>query len=166
VSWGSRAGLLAAAVWPARGPAGGMWRLPGLLKPRKDALRDPQLLQRHVAVQLAVGVKGAAWLLNRQAAVRRALGDGLAQYEFSQWPEPFWVDVRADRAEGGWGPAPREFAVRLKFADAEQARRALGRELDVMAELGAGRLRVEGRLPLAEGLDGVMNEVERLLGAA
>lgn len=167
-----RARLLAGAVWPVRtliperGPVGWL-RLPAVLRPDSRRLADPAFLLLHVAASLGVAVRGAAVLLRHDPSwvrTRRALGSGLAQYEIAGWPAPFWVDVRPDAAAGGWGTPPRAFAVRLRFADARQALGVQRGEVDVMAEVGSGRLAVEGRLPLADGLEAVMHQVGVLLG--
>lgn len=168
----TRARLAADAVWPVRrlmpdGGVAGAARLATVLRPTPASLADPAVRTLHVAASLAVGVRGAAFLLRvgpEGARRRRALGVGLAQYEVSGWPEPFWVDVGRDTARGGWGPPPRPFDVRICFADSEQALRAQREELDMLVEIGAGRLVAEGCLPLADGLKDVMHEVETLLG--
>ena len=168
--WWWQAQLWVHAVWPARrilpgrGPV--RWvRLPKVLLADPASLGDGDL-RVHVAARMAVGVRGAALLLRRGRKARswrQGLGDGLVQYELPGWPDPFWVDVGPESARGGWGPPPRDFSARVRFSDVRQAVMAQEKSLDIPAEVGAGRLQIDGRFPLVEGLDEAMRKAAEIL---
>ncbi len=131
-------------------------------------LRAPEVSPRLFAYgNLAVGLAAAAvWLRfhPQGPAHRRGLLDGVIVIGCAELPDSLWIDTR-DLTTGG-GPPRRPPLTEITFRDLAVMRAELAHTLDSMAALGGGELRIRGHAPVAERLNLVLAEVDRLLNPA
>jgi hypothetical protein len=70
-----------------------------------------------------------------------------------------WFDHGSADYAAGWGEPPRRPDVRITFADMTVAYAAMRDEIDTLAAIGLGQITVEGLVPLADGLNVVMERL-------
>jgi hypothetical protein len=70
-----------------------------------------------------------------------------------------WFEHGAAACPAGWGEPPRRPDVRITFGDVDIAFSALREEIDTLAAVGGGQIKVEGLVPLADGLNLVMQRL-------
>jgi hypothetical protein len=91
--------------------------------------------------------------------ILRSLPPGLAAFSIEgEENATVWFDHGfADAA--GWGEPPRRPEVRIRFADITVAYAAMRDEIDALAAVGAGQIKIDGLIPLADGLGAVMERL-------
>ncbi len=162
--------------WAAPLPVWGCWRV-GLLTrfsklaQRFEAVLDgaPQVLDsaagRRLHARLSLITAGLALhaLAEGDAAARtilRSLPRGLASFTIAGEPRcTVWFDHGSADNQAGWGDPPRRPDVCIVFADIAAAYGALRQEIDTLAAVGSGQIRVEGLVPLADGLNVAMERL-------
>ncbi len=162
--------------WAAPLPVWGCWRV-GLLArfsnlaQRLEAVLDgaPQVLDsaagRRLHARLSLITAGLALhaLAQGDAAARyilRSLPPGLASFTIAGEPRgTVWFDHGSAGNQAGWSDPPRRPDVCIVFADIATAYGALRGEIDTLAAVGSGQIRVEGLVPLAEGLNFAMERL-------
>lgn len=168
--------LFSGKKWAAPLPVWGGWRF-GLLArfsrlaARLEAVMDghPQVLAdaagRHLHARLSLIAAGlglhalAAGDAFARAALRH-IPHGLASFTIEgEHHATVWFDHGSADCAAGWGEPPRRPDVSIVFVDADTAYAALREEIDTLAAVGAGRIRVDGLVPLADGLNFVMERL-------
>jgi hypothetical protein len=71
-----------------------------------------------------------------------------------------WIDWDGEVLNAGWGEVPRRADAVLEFTSGTIAYLAFSKSLDELASIGRGDLILRGMIPLADGLNGVMNRVD------
>ena len=74
-----------------------------------------------------------------------------------------WFDHGPDACDAGWGEPPREPDVAISFVDYAVAFGALREEIDTIAAIGAGQIKVAGLIPLADGVNLAMERLSDYL---
>ncbi len=162
--------------WAVPLPLWGGWRI-GLLK-RFSQLAgvleafmngDPAALatsggrRLHARLSLIAAGLGLRALALGDAEARtalRSLPPGLACFSIEgEDAATVWFDHGSSDCAAGWSAPPRRPDVRITFADVQVAYGAMRDELDTMAAVGCGKIRVEGLVPLADGLNSVMERL-------
>ena len=106
---------------------------------------------------LAAGDKEAIGLLEN-------LPPGLAAFRIEGEPNStVWFDSAAGRRVSGWSDPPRRPDVRIVFGSLSLAYAAMRDEADTMAAIGAGQLKIDGLIPLADGLNVIMERLRLYL---
>jgi hypothetical protein len=77
-----------------------------------------------------------------------------------------WFDHGSADNAAGWGEPPRRPDVRVTFADMTIAYAAMRDEIDTLAAIGCCQIKVEGLVPLADGLNVVMERLRVYLQPA
>jgi hypothetical protein len=117
----------------------------------------------HARLSLRAAVLGLSPLARGDPQAQqelRALPCGLAAFSIGGDPSATtWFDHGSDDCAAGYGDPPRLPEVRILFNDVETAFGALRDEIDAMAAMGTGRIRVDGLVPLADGLNAVMQRL-------
>jgi hypothetical protein len=162
--------------WAAPLPVWGCWRV-GLLArfsklaERLEAVLDgaQQVLHsaagRRLHARFSLITAGLALhaLAEGDAAAQyilRSVPPGLACFTIAGEPRgTVWFDHGSADNQVGWGDPPRRPDVCIVFADIATAYGALRGEIDTLAAVGCGQIRVEGLVPLAEGLNFAMERV-------
>lgn len=89
---------------------------------------------------------------------------GLAEFSIDhEGIQPFWFDNSKNGYDGGQGKAPRLPDVSIRFTDLHVANEAFTDRLDTLAAIGTGRIKIEGLIPLADGLSLVMEKLNLYL---
>jgi hypothetical protein len=70
-----------------------------------------------------------------------------------------WFDHGSPDCDAGWGPPPRNPDVEVAFKDSGVAYAALRGKIDTYAAIGAGTIRIEGLIPLADGVNMAMERL-------
>jgi len=84
----------------------------------------------------------------------------LAAFMIQDEPEStVWFDHGSPDQAAGWSEPPRRPDVRIVFGDMNVAYAAMRDEIDSMAAVGNGEIRVDGLIPLADGLNFVMERL-------
>ncbi len=162
--------------WAAPLPIWGCWRV-GLLArfsklaKRLEAVLDgaPRVIDsaagRRLHARLSLITAGLALrvLAEGDAAARtilRSLPPGLASFTIAGEPRcTVWFDHGSAANQVGWGDPPRRPDVCVVFTDIVTAYGALRQEIDTLAAVGSGQIRVEGLVPLADGLNAAMERL-------
>jgi hypothetical protein len=138
-------------------------RLQAVLDGVPQVLATPEGRRLHARLSLRAAVLGLAPLAQGDSSVQRelrALPCGLAAFSIGgESQATVWYDHgSADCAAGGSDP-PRPPEVRIVFQDIDTAFGALRDEIDTNAAVGNGRIQVDGLVPLADGLNAVMQRL-------
>jgi hypothetical protein len=87
----------------------------------------------------------------------QGLPKGLAAFMIQGEPQStVWFDHGTADHAAGWSEPPRPPAVRIVFGDMDVAYAAMRDEIDSMAAVGNGQIKVDGLIPLADGLNFMM----------
>jgi hypothetical protein len=164
------------AVW-------GAWRIGVLarfakLAARLDAVLNgaPTILateagrRLHARLSLIAAGLGLRALAQGDEAARAillSLPPGLAAFSIAgDQGATIWFDHGSADCDAGWGEPPRRPDVRITFADMRVAYGAMREEIDTLAAVGSGQITVEGLVPLADGLNFVMERLRIYLQPA
>jgi hypothetical protein len=118
---------------------------------------DPLL----VRLSLLVALRGLTVLAQHEDESRslvKKLPAGLACFELPDG-NPCWVALRNGTITMGTGAPATTPDARIRFMDWETAADALSPGFDNLAAVGRGRIRIEGLLPLTDGLSLVMERL-------
>ena len=132
-------------------------RLEAVLNGDGDVLASDAGRRLHARLSLIVAVLGLRSLAEGDEAVRQTLCSvppGLAAFSIAgDQGATLWFDHGAADYAVGWGEPPRTPLVHITFADVNVAYGAMRDEIDTMAAVGSGQIKVEGLVPLADGLN-------------
>lgn len=148
----------------------GIWyvltHINSLLKPT-SALSSEEL-HAHLRAAFSITVASLPVLARWDAGAQKLLASvprGLLCFEVPESEVIFWVDWDHRRLRSGWGKPLRAPDARVCFKSAQSALYASQQKLDELSAIGRGELEVQGFLPLADGLNGVMNRVAYYLNS-
>jgi hypothetical protein len=163
-------------------PTRGWWRLARLapflkltrildatLQPNDAALTDAEFRRRHLRLSFEVALRAVPIVALDDPQARRALANTPPGLLVIRIPDlAFIASVRWEN--GTLTSAPGEPArapdATVTVCDEETARLLLANAIDPQVALGLGRVRVDGLIPLADGLDVLLHRVDAYLGAA
>lgn len=142
-------------------------RLEAVLNGDSHILAIPEGRRLHTRLSLIAAGLGLRALAQGDDAARRALRAvpcGLAAFTIEgEERATVWFDHGSADDAAGWGEPPRRPDVRIAFANIDVAYGALRDEIDSMAAVGGGQIKVEGLVPLADGLNFVMERLRSYL---
>jgi hypothetical protein len=97
----------------------------------------------------------------------RAVPPGLAAFSIGgEDRATVWFDHGSADCAAGWGKPPRRPEVSIAFADIHVAYAAMRDDIDTMAAVGGGEIKIAGLVPLADGLNAVMERLRIYLQPA
>ena len=137
-------------------------RLEAILDGHPEVIETAAGRRLHARLSLIAAGLGLHALAQGDDTARQALHSlphGLASFAIEGDEKAVWFDHGSADYAAGWGVPPRRPDVRIVFADAEIAYGAMRDEIDTLAAVGGGRIRVEGLIPLADGLNFVMERL-------
>ena len=163
-------------------PVRGWWRLTRLLpflkltreldatlQPDADALGDEEMRRRHLLVSFQVALRAVPIVARGDALAMRALAHtppGLLGIRVPELPFVAWLDWRHGELRGGSGEPERAPDALVTIRDQESAQLLLAGRIDPQVAVSTGRVRVDGLIPLADGLDVLLQRVDAYLGPA
>lgn len=164
------------AAWAVPLPIWGGWRIALLSRFAKLAERLEAVLDGHADVLataagrrlyarlslITAGLGLAPLAAGDPEAIDmlRTLPSGLAAFSIEGEPNStVWFDCAANPKLSGWSEVPRRPDVSIDFGNVNLAYAAMRDEADTMAAIGAGEMRVDGLIPLADGLNVVMERL-------
>jgi hypothetical protein len=155
--WGGwRAGLLARFAKLAQ-------RLEAVLDGHASVLESTAGRRLHARLSLITAGLGLHPLAQADEAARSLLlhlPPGLASFRIEgESRATVWFDHDRRDNVAGWCEPPRLPEVCIVFDGVETAFAALREEIDTLAAVGRGQIRVEGLVPLADGLNIVMQRL-------
>jgi len=168
--------FFAGKKWAVPLPIWGGWRI-GLLKRFSQlAAKLEAILNGHASVLASAGGRRLHARLSLIAAglglkalaqgdaiamsTLRSLPPGLASFSIEAEPHAtVWFDHGSKNSAAGWSDPPRRADVRIVFGNLKVAYAALRDEIDTMAAVGTGEIRIDGLIPLADGLNFVMERL-------
>jgi hypothetical protein len=168
--------FFAGAAWAVPLPIWGGWRLGLLARFAKLAARLEAVLNGHAEVLasadgrrfftrlslIAAGLGLAPLAAGDGQAIDtlRALPPGLAAFRIEGEPNStVWFDHAANAPASGWSDPPRRPDVCIVFGSLSLAYAAMRDEADTMAAIGAGEMTIDGLIPLADGLNVLMERL-------
>ncbi len=138
-------------------------RLEAVLNGHPEVLATAEGRRLYARLSLIAAGLGLAPLAAGDAeAIRtlRTLPPGLAAFRIEGEPNStVWFDSGASGQPSGWGDPPRQPDVNIVFGSLSLAYAAMRDEADTMAAIGAGEMRIDGLIPLADGLNVVMERL-------
>jgi len=138
-------------------------RLEAVMDGHPTVLREAAGRQLHARLSLIAAVLGLRALAAGDSTAQRILGTlppGLATFEIAHDPESrVWFEHGRGACAAGRGEPPHRPEVCIAFDGPETAFAAMREEIDTFAAVGAGRIKVEGLVPLADGLNFVMERL-------
>ena len=142
-------------------------RLEAVLEGEGDVLTTPAGRRAHARLTLIAAGLGLRPLAEYDAGAQadlKAIPSGLAEFSIGgEENAAVWFDNRPGNWTAGWGQPPRKPDVRVRFANIDVAYSALRDEADTYSEVGLGRITVDGLVPLADGLNLVMERLRDYL---
>jgi len=136
-------------------------RLEEVLDGTPSVLASAEGRRLHARLSLILAVLALRALAQGDAPSREilaALPPGLASFTIrGELSATMWFEHGSNRA--GRGEPPRCPEVRIVFDDVATAYGAMREEIDTMAALGSGKIQVDGLVPLADGLNAVMERL-------
>lgn len=155
--WGGwRVGLLARFAKLAE-------RLEAVMNGHPEVLADLNGRRLYARLSLIAAGLGLAPLAAgdpEAVGVLESLPPGLAAFRIEGEPNStVWFDSAAKPCVSGWSEPPRRPDVCIVFGSVELAYAAMRDEADTMAAIGAGEMSVDGLIPLADGLNVVMERL-------
>jgi len=168
--------FFAGAAWAVPLPIWGGWHIGLLARFAKLAARLEAVLNGHTQVLasehgrriytrlslIAAGLGLAPLAAGDAEAIGtlRGLPPGLAAFRIEGEPNStVWFDHAVDAPASGWSDPPRRPDVCIVFGSLKLAYAAMRDEADTMAAIGAGEMTVDGLIPLADGLNVVMERL-------
>jgi len=157
--WGGwRIGLLARFSTLAK-------RLEEVLDGAAEVLASATGRRLHARLSLMVAGLALRPLAEGDAAARAILSGlppGLASFSIGgEAHATVWFEHGSNRV--GWGEPPRRPEVCIRFDDVATAYAAMREEIDTLAAVGSGKIRVDGLVPLADGLNAAMERLRPYL---
>jgi hypothetical protein len=163
-------------TWAVPLPVWGGWRIKVLTRFSRLAKRLEEVLdgdatvlattagrRLHARLSLIAAGLGLRPLAEGDDVARRTLASlppGLAAFSIEgDQGATLWFDHGSADHAAGWGEPPRRPDVRVTFADVTIAYAAMRDEIDTLAAIGCGHIKVEGLVPLADGLNVVMERL-------
>jgi hypothetical protein len=164
------------AAWALPLPIWGGWRvgllarfskvaekLEAVMNGRAEVLASVEGRRLYARLSLIAAGLGLAPLAagDRQAIdLLESLPPGLAAFRIEGEPNSsVWFDSEAGRRVSGWSDPPRRPDVSIVFGSVDLAYAAMRDEADTMAAIGCGEMKVDGLVPLADGLNVVMERL-------
>jgi hypothetical protein len=138
-------------------------RLEAVLDGHEAVLASPEGRRLHARLSLMAAGLGLTPLARGDEPTRTALHAlpfGLASFTIEGEPQAtVWFDYGQQHVASGWSQPPRRPEVSIAFNDPETAYDAMRDQLDALAATGLGRIRVDGLVPLADGLNFIMQRI-------
>lgn len=139
-------------------------RLESILKADPLQLRsDPQLLQTHIHLLIGSIIPSAFVVLARYENASQDIlsgQSGLIQLQVSRYPIQSWIDCQEPEATtSGLGAAPRSPDLIITFRDLETALLSTRHELDALAATSGGDIKLEGKIPLGDAANAVLDRI-------
>ena len=126
-------------------------------------LATPEGRRLHARLSLIAAGLGLRPLADGDEVARKTLRSlplGLAAFSIEgDHGATIWFDHGSADNAAGWGEPPRRPEVRVTFADMTIAYAVMRDEIDTLAAVGCGQIKVEGLVPLADGLSVVMERL-------
>jgi hypothetical protein len=168
--------FFAGAKWALPLPIWGGWNIGLMTRFSKLAARLEAVLDGHAEVLataegrrlyarlslIAAGLGLAPLAAGDADAIRtlQALPPGLASFRIEGEPNStVWFDLCAKGQASGWSEPPRRPDVSIVFGSLDMAYAAMRDEADTMAAIGSGEMTIDGLIPLADGLNVVMERL-------
>ncbi len=132
----------------------------GILDPR--TMPEGEALIVHLRGSMSVVAACLPILAKGDEAVKEQLArlaPGLLHLSVPSAGVSIWIDWNGKTLSSDWGTPSRVPDVTLEFKTNQTAYRAFSKQLDELSAIGKGELVVTGLLPLADGLNGVMDRV-------
>lgn len=136
------------------------------LRPAPEALTDESTAARFAHLQLGIALRGAVLLIRFEAAANAhftSAPHGVAVFAISGIEQPRWIDYTPGTLGTGVGDPPREPDTTITFSTGQIAAASVRDEIDAMAAVNAGRIRLHGLVPLADHLNHLMEHVSDYL---
>jgi hypothetical protein len=143
--------------------------LESTLQPAESALADDAFRRQHLLVSFQVALRAVEIVAREDPFALRALASTPPGLLVIRIPEiPFVASVRWENGvlNSDLGEPTRDPDAIVTIRDEETARLLLSNRLDPQVALGVGRVRVDGLIPLADGLDVLLHRVDSYLGPA
>ncbi|MFP4357503.1 MAG: hypothetical protein ACLFRP_02670 [Puniceicoccaceae bacterium] len=138
-----------------------------LLKPDPRSLGDPDFRLLHVRLALAVALFSLAEVGRADPWARRMLEDcpdGTVCFRVGGTDLAAWISKSpSGLVPGRGGPGAGRSDAVVGFASPKVAMEILTRKKDAHAAVALGEIRVDGLIPLADGIDHVLDRVARYL---
>jgi hypothetical protein len=143
--------------------------LDATLQPSDAALADDEFRQRHLLISFEVALRAVPIVAREDPLAIRALTHTPPGLLVIRIPDvPFVASVLWENGalSSALGEPTRAADATVTVRDEETARLLLANRLDPQVALGLGRVRVDGLIPLADGLDVLLHRVDAYLGVA
>ncbi len=138
-------------------------RLERILKAAPDELRaNPELLETHIHLLLTSLIPRAFIELARNERYSKETlsgNAGLIQLQVVDTPIQSWLDCQSTDFAYGSGQAPRSPDLFISFQDLETALLSTRNELDALAAVSGGEIKLEGNIPLADAANAVLDRI-------
>ncbi|SDU23187.1 hypothetical protein SAMN05444156_2749 [Verrucomicrobium sp. GAS474] len=142
-------------------------RLEAVLEGEGDVLATAEGRRVHARLTLIAAGLGLRPLAEYDVlgqATLKGIPQGLAAFSIGgEADATVWFENRPGAWTAGWSQPPRRPDVQITFADIDVAYAALRDEADTYAAVGLGQITVDGLVPLADGLNLVMERLRDYL---
>ena len=139
------------------------------LQPDATALSNEEFRRRHLLISFEVALRAVPIVAREDPLARRALAhtpEGLLVIRIPSLPFVAAISWERGILRSALGEPTRAPDAIVTIRDEETARLLLASAIDPQVALGLGQVRVDGLIPLADGLDVLLHRVDAYLGAA
>ncbi len=143
-------------------------RLNAVLQPR-EPIAERALLRLHARLSFGVALRALPLVAEHDVAARRiraATPPGVFSLQVPEAGFRAWARWDGSAVTSGFGEPPAAVTAAVTVHDFDTALAMLAGSADSQAAVGLGRVRVEGLLLLADGVDALLQRVDAYLGPA
>jgi len=162
-------------------PSWQLWKLPELLRFQKlsdrlekvlkadlpDLRANSSLLRNHIKLLIEAVIPAAFTQLGRHEPKSKEIlsgHGGLIEFRVSGHPIQSWIDLQnTETIEYGSGSPPRSPDFIITFQNLDTALQSTRNELDALAATASGDIALQGKIPLGEAANAVLDRISLYL---
>jgi len=136
------------------------------LKPSDEQLADDGFRRTFAMMSLGLALRGVVQLgrFERKSCLTVQNGpQGVLAFRIEGSDQLAWLNLKFDELSSGAEKPPTEPDVEVVFRDSTIAARAVTNQLDSMAAVGRGDIKIHGLVPLADSANALMDRVQPLV---
>jgi hypothetical protein len=136
------------------------------MQPTPELLQDPAFRRVYTRLTFTIMARGLPPLVEFDTGVRQEitrLPRGMAHFTMESEGLSLWMELLAHDAISDLGWPPRVAEVELDFGSIDTAFAAMQDQLDTQAAIGSGLMTMKGLVPLADGLNGLLDRMRDYL---
>ena len=132
------------------------------MRPSPEAMKNSEFFKKHIAIMQRLLIRGTAVIGELDPVARkiaRNIPSGLVTFEIDGIDAACWIRLEGGQLTAGSGSPLESPDARVILSDPEVIFLAMHKQLDSLAAVGSGRLKIFGLVPLVDGLNLIMDRI-------